>query len=256
METALRDKLSVRNVWETGSFRHGTGIHNHSDVDVIVSLGATKPLSSDTALKWVKDALVYRFPTTPIRVSRPAVVVNFAGGLERWEVIPGFYRGQEQSWNVFDIPAPGGGWMETAPSAHLKYVTQQNEDPKGGAKSLARLLKVWKYSNNVPVSSFYLEMRAARYMRDEPFFEASQDFATMMERLAASGLAAMNDPMGISGRIGATSTEAYRSTALATLRGDAIRARSALELEKIGKASDAFYKLNEIFPGRFPSRFY
>ena len=33
-----------------------------------------------------------RFPITPIYVSRPAVVVDFAVGGERWEVIPGFIK--------------------------------------------------------------------------------------------------------------------------------------------------------------------
>ncbi|MDQ4215067.1 nucleotidyltransferase [Microbacterium capsulatum] len=244
---------------ETGSFRHGTAVRGHSDVDVIVSLRGVRPASPDTALNNVRNALIKTFVFTPIRVSRPAVVVDFAGGAERWEVIPAYYRRKVGEHVVYSIPAPGGGWMETAPSAHLTYVTNANRLPSGGAKGLARLVKTWKYANPTSaraLSSFYLEMRAAQRMQRESSFIPYLDFAYLMRDLASSKLADMNDPTELTGRIRAASTEPYRATALATLSADAKRVADAIDLEKAGRRGEAWDKLNYVFPGVFPSRFY
>lgn len=250
--------LDIFGVWETGSFRHGTAVRGRSDVDVLVSLRGPRPASPDTALDRVKSALVARLPHTSIRVSRPAVVVSFAGGAERWEIIPAYVTGSVGTESVYEIPAPGGLWMDTSPAAHLRYVTEQSRSPAGGAKSLARLIKAWKYCNSgtVRVSSFYLEMRAAKYMAGESSFLADMDFDRLMRSLAGSELAAMNDPTGVTGRFRATSTENYRVQALTTLRADARRVEEALALERDGKRADAFAKLNTVFLGAFPSQYH
>lgn len=244
---------------ETGSFRHGTAVRGHSDVDVLVSLAGGRPASSDTALDRVRRALASSFPFTPIRVSRPAVVVDFAGGDERWEVIPGYYLRSSDNHVIYSIPAPGGGWMETAPSAHLDYVTDVNRSPSGGAKGLARLMKSWKYANisGAKVSSFYLEMRAAQRMARESSFIPYLDFAYLIAELARNGLADMNDPTGLTGRFRAASTQNYRSTAVTLLSADAKRVSDAINLEKAGRRAEAFKKLDYVFVGtNFPSQFY
>jgi hypothetical protein len=115
----------------------------------------------------VKSALTKKFPYTTVRIDRPAVVVEFGGGDEMWEVIPGFLTsrgGPDQL--VYDIPGPSTGWIDTAPKEHLKYVNESNQAPRDGcAKALSRLVKAWKYYCKVPISSFYLEMRAAQHVR-------------------------------------------------------------------------------------------
>ncbi len=257
VETAL-DPLSIFGLWETGSFRHGTAVRGHCDVDVLVSLKDDRPANPDIALRRVKAALVFRFPNTSIRVSRPAVVVDFAGGAERWEVIPAYYKRSTPTGSVYDIPAPGGTWLETSPDAHLKYVTQENKSPAGGAKSLARLVKAWKYRNptTVRVSSFYLEMRAAKYMATESYFLPDMDFDRLLRSLASTELAPMNDPTGVTGRFFAASTEYSRISALSTLKADSERVRVALELEAAGRRAVAFERLSTVFLGAFPSQYY
>lgn len=258
VESALAP-LNPYRLMETGSFHHGTGVRGHSDVDVLVSLRGPRPSSPETALARVKGALEDRFPHTPIRVSRPAIVVNFAGGDERWEVIPGYLQRTEQGHPVYSIPAPGGAWIETAPTAHLEYVSAQNTYPEGGAKGLARLIKAYKYGNTAgfKISSFYLEMSAARHMATEQSFYPILDFQMFVDRLVANKLSAMNDPTGITGRIHAASTEAYHTDALIRLRSDAQRVREARDLEIQGKYEEAFTKIKYVFLGfPFPSRYY
>lgn len=257
VEGALRAALDVNVIRETGSFTHGTGVRGYSDVDILVSLKDLRPASSDTALRWVKEALNARFPYTEIRISRPAVVINFAGGAERWEIIPGFVREFVGDTTVYDIPGPSDGWIQSAPQAHLAYVTDANRSPSGGAKKLARLLKRWKYANKegFKASSFYLEMRAAAYMSTESHFLPDMDFERVMSRLAGSNLAAMNDPMRVSGRIEATSSATNHAAAVSRIAADSRRVTEALELEKNGDRAGAFEGMNYVFLGSFPSRF-
>lgn len=257
VETALKKSLTVNSIRETGSFSHGTGVRNYSDVDVLVSLGHAKPASPDTALGWVKSALQKSFPTTTVRISKPAVVVEFAAGKETWEVIPGFATNKgDKDYVVYDIPGVGSAWLDSAPAAHLEYVTSINGTTgiKGGAKALSRLVKAWKYYNNVPVSSFYLEMRAAKYMSTEKSFVASNDIEGLLSQLWDIQLASMNDPQGYVGRFYACSTEAKGKDALSKLDSARKRAEKALLAESKGNLDDAFYYWDLCFGGHFPAR--
>ncbi|MGA5605115.1 SMODS domain-containing nucleotidyltransferase [Streptomyces griseoincarnatus] len=241
---------------ETGSFTHGTGVRGHCDVDLLASIKASRPNSSDTALGWVKSALQASFPSTEVVIRRPTVQVRFAAGTETWEVLPAFltFRGGDTS--VYYIPGAAGGWMDSAPTAHLEYVNEVNQRPAaaGGAKKLARLAKAWKYYNNVPVSSFYLEMRAAQHMAGEPNFIAIWDICGLLEKLDGHQLAAMNDPKNKAGRFAACSSDATRQEALSKLRTGAIRARKALDAYHKDDHATAFTYLSLLFGGRFPSR--
>jgi hypothetical protein len=172
VETSLKNALNINLFREAGSFNHGTGIRGNCDVDLLVSL-KDKPGTSETALRWVKEALSASFPYTRVRISRPAVVVEFNGGAETWEIIPGFRKTTRNKDTIlYDIPGVATQWLDSAPLEHIAYVNEVNQRTKirGGTKKLARLIKAWKYYNNVPMSSFYLEMRAAQYLAGESSF--------------------------------------------------------------------------------------
>lgn len=258
VKAALEAKLSVKNFYETGSFSHGTGVRGYSDIDALVSLGETKPDSSYTALTWVKDVLSARFPSTTVKIRRPAVVVEFGGGYETWEVIPGFLtlRGGANQL-VYDIPGPTAGsvYIDSAPKEHLAYVNECNKQPrKGAAKDLARLIKAWKYLRSVPISSFYLEMRCAQHVATQTSYVHVWDVCQLLEKLVAHELAPMNDPSGATGRIHACSSDANREDALSKLSTAANRARRALDAYNAEKYEATFEALDLLFAGKFPAR--
>ncbi|MDQ4145674.1 MAG: nucleotidyltransferase [Actinomycetota bacterium] len=258
ISAAITSRLSVTRIFETGSFSHGTGIRGHSDIDALVSCKADRPASSYTSLTWLQEALSARFPSTPVSIRRPAVQVRFGGGFETWEVIPGFLTGRGGSGQfVYDIPSPttGGGWIDTAPEVHLNYVNEANEKPThGDAKALARLLKAWKYYREVPVSSFYLEMRAAQHVRAQTTYIHVWDLCQVLEKLDSNQLAAMHDPTRAAGRIYACSSDATLETSRSKTHRAATRARNALEAHRAGRVEDAFYYLDQLFAGQFPAR--
>ena len=88
IEVRLDNWLGVKEMFETGSLRHGTGVWFYSDVDYIVSLKGQR--RSDNSLEQRARALKDKFKTTNIRVGRPAVVCDFACGDETVEVVPAF----------------------------------------------------------------------------------------------------------------------------------------------------------------------
>ena len=258
VRSALEAKFQVNNFFETGSFSHGTGVRNDSDIDALVSIGGDRPDSSATALSWVKSALEARFPRTDVVIRRPAVVIKFAGGYETWEVIPGFITGLgAKDHYVYRIPEPGttSDWIYSAPKEHLNYVNESNTKPsKGDAKKLVRLLKAWKYYCNVPVSSFYLEMRAAQYIRKQETYIHVYDLCYLLEELQGHSLADMNDPSELTSRFRACSSAANRTDALSKLSTAATRARKALDAYRKDDFDTAFSYLDLLFGDNFPAR--
>jgi hypothetical protein len=104
------------------------------------------------------------------------------------------------------------------------------------------------------VSSFYLEMRCAEHVATQTTYIHVWDVCQALEKLHNHSLAAMNDPSGASGRIHACSSDAKRVDALSKLATAATRARKALDADRADKPDDAFYYLNLLFGGKFPSR--
>jgi predicted nucleotidyltransferase len=255
IESKLEQKYGIYRMFQTGSFTHGTGVKNFSDVDCFVSLKSTQPQLSYSILNSVKSTLQERFPFTTIRVSRPAVVLEFGGGYETVEIIPA-YASQSVSDSVmkFQIPGVATEWLESTPEAHVKYVNDCNKIPsEGKAKSFIRLIKAWKFYLNVPISSFYLEMRAANYIARQTNVIYAYDLKIFLKELNDIGLADMNDPTGTTGRIRACSSDYNKDIALGRLQTATNRAANALEAHKNSNDKLAFYYWDQLFGGHFPA---
>jgi hypothetical protein len=254
IEAKLQDKFGLYRMFESGSFKHGTGVSSYSDVDYFVSLKSSRPQYSSSTLAAVRDALLERFPTTNIHVARPAVVLDFGSGSERVEVIAAYANEKVGDDRKFRIPGVNDEWIFSTPEAHLRYVTEANKRPVPGAvKQLSRLVKAWKYYRNVPISSFYLEMRAVAYMKGEKSVDYAQDIYYILRSLQSHSLADMNDPTGNTGRIQPCSSDANKRDALSKLDTAVSRASKAKEYYLAGNIADAFAQWDLLFNGHFPS---
>ncbi len=255
IQAKLEQKYGLYRMFQSGSFSHATGVKNFSDVDYIASLQSKQPLLSSSILNSVRDTLQERFPYTVVRVSRPAVVLEFGGGYETVEIIPAYpIAAVRDGVMKFQIPGVATEWLESAPEAHIKYVNDCNKVPVAGkAKSFVRLIKAWKFYMNVPISSFYLEMRAATYIARQNDVIYPYDLSFFFNELLACNLADMNDPTGTTGRIRACSSEYNKQLALSRLTTATGRASNALDAHKNNKTELAFYYWNQLFGGKFPS---
>jgi len=155
--------------------------------------------------------------------------------------------------SVYDIADCAGGWMKASPDAHNEYV--RNIDNKLGnkVKPLIRFIKAWKYYRDVPISSFYLELRVAKYATDESSILYAVDVKRVLCLLRDCALASMQDPMGVSGYIPACKTEALKADAISKLDTAAARAEKACEAASKDDISSAFYWWRLLYDDQFPS---
>jgi len=243
IETRLDLDLGLKEMFEIGSLKQGTGVWFYSDADYIVSLKGERPATGATALNKVKASLAARFPSTEVKVRTPAVVCDFAAAKETVEVVPA-YPADSGYW----IPDPvDGGWMKTYPKDHNAWVNEVNKKHSGAAKKLARLAKVWKYKRAVPVSSCYLEMRAAKYADGRSNWSMPIDLHAFLDHLHGTGLAAINDPTGLGSRFTACSSSSNRDDALSKLSTAVGRAAKARQHTLAGQHASAVEQLKLVF---------
>lgn len=268
--TAASHKSSVRSClektfgcyqfFETGSFGHGTGVRHYSDTDyfAVCRTAKLKRNSADT-LREVKTALQSTFwNTSGIEVRTPAVRIPFGKyKSENLEVTPCDYQGLIETplgkKATYDIPAYDCSWMQSSPEAHNAYVKQQDERLSGKLKPLIQLVKAWKFYNNVPIRSFYLELRVTKYAEGEKFIIYDMDMKRIMKLLNDNELASIRDPMGISGFIDASSTDVKKQDALSKLSTGLSRAEKAVE-QRDKDLDKCFSSWDLFFDGRFPAR--
>lgn len=255
IEARLKRDFGLLRFFRIGSFGNGTSISGYSDVDYLASLGRDKLTDNSTySLGKVRDSLDDRFPNTGVRVSCPAVVVPFGNTKsETTEVVPGDYIKEENGHKVYDIPDCRGGWMRASPDAHNSYVSNINDKLNGKVKPLIRFIKAWKCFRDVPISSFYLELRVAKYATGESAIIYDIDVKNVLCRLRDSKLADMQDPMGVSGYISACKSDALYKDAMSKLETAATRAEKAREAAEKGNISEAFDYWRLLFNNEFPT---
>lgn len=258
IKTRLENDFGLRRFVKIGSFGNGTSISGYSDIDYLASMSpGTLTTDSTYSLQKIRDSLDQRFPNTSVRVGCPAVVIPF--GSAKWEtteVVPADFIKSENDHYVYDIPDCNGGWKRASPDAHNAYVDAANTKHSGRTKALIRFVKAWKFYRNVPISSFYLELRVAKYAAGETSIVYGVDIKNVLNQLRNASLAAMQDPMGISGYIAACKTKVQHDDAISRLDTAATRAENACAASANGDVSGAFDWWRLLYNDAFPSYYY
>lgn len=251
----LERDFGLRRFVRIGSFGNGTSISGFSDVDYLASLARETLTSSSTySLGKIRDSLADRFPNTGVRVSCPAVVLPFGNRIsETTEVVPADYIDKQNGHYIYDIADGNGDWMRASPDAHNAYVAAINDNLSGKVKPLIRFIKAWKYFCQVPIASFYLELRVAKYASGETSIVYDIDVKRILCQLCTIELADMQDPMGVSGYISACKTDTMKADALSKLNTAATRAEKARAEAESDKISDAFDWWRKLYDNEFPT---
>lgn len=245
IEEWLKTDLGILRMRETGSWHHGTALDGFSDVDYFVSMRDSCPSSSTTALEDLCASLSRGIPGAYVSIDRPAVRLRYFEDGPDVEITPAYIRETDD----YDIPDPGStGWIRSNPAVHLEYVDRAQQETGGRAKGLIRLVKTWRSCNNVPLSSFYLEMRTAQYALNNIPIIYDWDLRDFFKSLANSGLREMNDPTNYGRRIATgTSNLAESITARYAVEEAARLARLALEAAEDSDHCTAIYHLRTLF---------
>lgn len=263
IEACLKNYFGMTYFFRTGSFGNGTSISGYSDVDYFSEIPAQNLSKNSTyTLNRMRNALKARFSKTDVRVSRPAVVVPFGtNDKESTEVTPAKYIRitKKDRYRVYRIPDCSNSWMFSSPHAHNAYVRNIDQKLDGKVKDLIRYIKAWKYYWNVPISSFYLELRIAKYAQIKSnIIYDTYDLAVkrVFSHLLAVDIASMQDPMGISGYIHPCTTKAKRKEMRSKLSTALTRVQKAYIAKKNGNIKNAFYWWNMLYNGKFPRYYY
>jgi hypothetical protein len=255
IEACLKVNYGLNRFTRIGSFGNGTNVSGYSDVDYLACIPTAQLTQTSTAsLAKVRDALDTRFPRTGVSVNCPAVLVPFGEmKSEDTEVVIADYIKEENGYKVYEIADCKGGWMEVSPDAHNAYVDYVDKQHGGKVKPLIRFIKAWKFYQGAKISSFYLEMRVAKFAADEKSIIYDIDINSVLRQLRGNELAAMQDPMGVSGYIYPCKTDAFKEDALSKLNTAATRAEKARDATINGDIKDAFEWWGKLYNDQFPS---
>jgi len=259
--SCLKNNFDCSNLFETGSFGNGTGVRHYSDTDYFAIIPNNKlKQNSSSSLREIKEALQSTFTSTSgIVVSCPAVKIPF--GIyksEELEVTPcsnsGIVETSLGNFRKYEIPDCNSDWMYSSPKAHNEYVEYHDKRLSRKLKPLIQFVKAWKYFNDVPLISFYLELRITKYAEAEDSIVYDIDLKRIFEKLKNNNLASIQDPMGISGLIPCCKTSNQKETALSKLNTVVSRASKAVTANHNENIDDAYYWWNLLFGERFPAR--
>lgn len=257
VEAALSNSFSLTRFFQSGSWGNGTSIRRHSDVDYFASLGFEHHRSdSGLVLARLETVLTTRFPKTPVRVDAPIVRVEFGyDGSERYEIAPAFIENADDpNAFIYNIPTPFcGGWMPSSPEGQTGFVKDEHGRLNGRLRPLIRFLKHWKYCNDVPISSYYLELFATYRMTQEATVIYSWDLNTLFDDLYQRQLPTLQNPRRVPGTVSACDSSYYRPEAVEAVLNASVRAQLAREAEEANKMQDAFYYWSSLFNGHFPN---
>jgi hypothetical protein len=262
VEALVARGILVNNVHQMGSFERGSAIRTLSDIDLLVVVKRKEVAwgndqkSSGTVLGNFRSSLIERFQNTAIGRDGQAVVIDFGDGSHPVDVVPAFYERHGGPYNhpIFAIPDGSNGWMETSPTSHNKYIQAADQRAANHLIPLAQIFKYWcaTRAGGVPISGFHVEMLLAATDLAAGVRAFSQKFYGLLAELAARECAGLNDPLQISGRIAACSTEPKRRQALATVLEAAAHAKAAIQAEQREDTQEAWRQWNIVFNDQFP----
>lgn len=260
IKSCLLNNFGCYELNETGSFGNGTGVRHHSDTDYFaVCPNKNMYTSSSTTLRKFKEALQYTFSQTQgIAVETPAVNIPLGKyASETIEITPCTFNGLIDTpvgpKASYHIPDFNDGWMRSSPHAHNAYVKREDNRLGGKLKPFIQLVKAWKFYNNVPIRSFYLELRATKYAETETTIVYDADLYRFVRHLHNIALASIIDPMGISGYVNPCYTEAKKNDALSKLNMALSRSEKAYD-NREKNVDNAFYWWNMFYNDKFPAR--
>lgn len=261
IRTRLQGALRVPRFIRVGSLWKGTAIASYSDLDLFVVVSRDEArwgnayVASSTLLRRIRRELIDRFPLTDIRRDGQAVAVGFAEGRPGVDVVPAIYEGPLDGGNpAYLIPNGTGGWLRTAPDLQKRHFDDEDTRCGGKLRRVVQVIKWWARARGrpIPLLSYHLEMLLA----GAGVSRGARGYAEIVRDsfgwLATRGGAALNDPLGVSGRIVAAGTEARRQEVAQAATHAWNHARAALTAEGEGWLEEAVRQWRIVLPS-FPS---
>ncbi|MBV9925659.1 MAG: hypothetical protein JOZ96_11630 [Acidobacteria bacterium] len=262
VKTRLESVFQTNRVEQIGSYSRGSAIRDTSDIDLMLILSVNevrwgdKLKSSSTILNQVREQLQGRYYSTDVGRDGQAVVVRFADNKHPVDVVPAVYtrHGGVKNYPIYAIPNGSGGWMDTSPQAHNKFINDADDRSGGKLKRTAMLIKFWRRCRQpkIPLSSFHLELLLAvegTCVGPKSYAVCMNDALVLLSNRQCESLV---DPVGVSGGVPSANTEAKKQQLRQAVSSSADRTYKACISESRGDFNEAYRLWDLVFNGYFP----
>jgi len=182
LQEILESELTIVESHQFGSFTRGTMVgpmDEDSDTDVMFVLDGDAhgqwiegENGSKNCLRAVKRALQEKYPNSEVSIDRNVVAVQFHDFTV--EVAPAF-RDHSGGYRIPDTYSEGQSWVRTDPRGYKQRFDAVNQARGGNLEKVARVAKKFRQNQNVPVSSYHMEVMAYQYVRNHPNKDASTE---------------------------------------------------------------------------------
>jgi hypothetical protein len=238
--------------FRSGSYGFGTSVSGYSDVDYFAVFPASRLHASSTdSLNTIASTLRTRFPQSGVHVDSPAIVIPFGTTrAERHEVIPVYeISATPTGRKIYGMPDRVGGWMLASPDASGAWINAADARLGNKVKPPIRFAKAWKYYNNVPIRSFYLELRTVLFAVTQTTILYRYDMRSLLAALS-DGLPNISEPE--TGNI-VYPCYSYEISTVETAAKIALGwANNAMSEEDAVRIAQAFNSWDRVFAGQFP----
>lgn len=164
--------------WYVGSYGRDTAAKGISDLDVgfllppslYDSYNSYRYNGQSALLQAVKQSLQRTYPLSETSGDGQVVVVSFSDGIT-FEILPAFAN-TANTW-TYANSNNGGTWQTCNPMAEIAAIRARNLETNRNLKHLCRMMRVWKYNRNVPISGYLIDTLAYSFIANWEYRDKS-----------------------------------------------------------------------------------
>lgn len=170
-----------------GSYGRGTSIYT-SDIDIVVELPWSEYAryndysgnGQSALLAALRNSLQKTYSSSRVSADGQVVDIDFSDGV-KFEIVPAFAFSDDTGYYYPDTNN-GGSWKSMDPKKEMNCFDGRNSISSGNLKQFCRMLRAWKYTNNVLMSGILLDTTAYWFFREYQYADGSYSYYDWMSR--------------------------------------------------------------------------
>ncbi|ESQ89227.1 hypothetical protein ABAC460_13095 [Asticcacaulis sp. AC460] len=173
LNRTYRDTESkTANSLQVGSYGRKTAIKGVSDLDMLYILPEAVwedynvPKGQAKLLRHVKEAILYRYPTTNVVVDTPVVRVLYKDF--HIEVLPVF---RLEDGFLYPDTRSDGSWKTTKPEAELRAMREFDAEKNNNLRRLCKMGRAWKNKHGQAMGGLLLDTLAHNFLKSNTTYD-------------------------------------------------------------------------------------
>jgi len=163
-------KSDAKNAHFIGSYGRGTAIKGINNINMLVVLpdkiykqyDASPYNGQFSLINKVKECVAKVYPTAYIN-EEGHLLIDLPNKII-FEVVPTFLNAKKNY--IYPEPAEGGYWKVFNPIKEISVMDKYNFEYNGKIKHLAKMMRAWKKTNEVPMSGMLLDTLVLNFMEE------------------------------------------------------------------------------------------